>query len=127
MLKLGEKVIIVDDRFEQNLPIGEYGYVIAYDRNADNIFEYVVRVPKAGRNFLVPGDDIEREEVLVRQEVERIEREALIDYALMTRNEELFRYIMNGGEAQEQSEEEPTEETQSPEDFVRQIRLKAWI
>jgi hypothetical protein len=127
MLKLGEKVIIVDDRFEQNLPIGEYGYVIAYDRNADNIFEYVVRVPKAGRNFLVTGDDIEREEVLVRQEVDRIEREALIDYALSTRNEELFRFIMNGGEAQEQQAEEPAEETQSPEDFVRQIRLKAWI
>ncbi|MBD3921402.1 ATPase [Paenibacillus sp. PR3] len=127
MLKLGEKVIIVDDRFEQNLPIGEYGYVIAYDRNADNIFEYVVRVPKAGRNFLVPGDDIEREDVLVRQEVDRIEREALIDYALMTRNEELFRFIMNGGEEQEQQAEESAEETQSPEDFVRQIRLKAWI
>lgn len=127
MLKLGEKVIIVDDRFEQNLPIGEYGYVIAYDRNADNIFEYVVRVPKAGRNFLVPGDDIEREEVLVRQEVDRIEREALIDYALMTRNEELFNFIMNGGEVPEQTDEELTEETQSPEDFVRQIRLKAWI
>mgnify|MGYP001222859087 CR=1 FL=1 len=127
MLKLGEKVIIVDDRFEQNLPIGEYGYVIAYDRNADNIFEYVVRVPKAGRNFLVPGDDIEREDVLVRQEVDRIEREALIDYALMTRNEELFHFIMNGGEVQEQQGEESAEETQSPEDFVRQIRLKAWI
>ncbi|EFM11822.1 conserved hypothetical protein [Paenibacillus curdlanolyticus YK9] len=126
MLKLGEKVIIVDDRFEQNLPIGEYGYVIAYDRNADNVFEYVVRVPKAGRNFLVPGDDVEREEVLVKLEVDRIEREALIDYALLTRNEELFRHIMNGGE-QEEPVEEAAEETQSPEDFVRQIRLKAWI
>ncbi|WP_127533896.1 ATPase [Paenibacillus kobensis] len=126
MLKLGEKVIIVDDRFEQNLPIGEYGYIIAYDRNADNVFEYVVRVPKAGRNFLVTGDDVEREEVLVRQEVERIEREALIDYALQTRNEELFRHIMNGGEQVEEEEEEAPE-TQSPEDFMRQIRLKAWI
>ncbi|MWC30688.1 ATPase [Paenibacillus sp. MMS18-CY102] len=126
MLKLGEKVIIVDDRFEQNLPIGEYGYVIAYDRNADNVFEYVVRVPKAGRNFLVPGDDVEREEVLIKLEVDRIEREALIDYALSTRNEELFRHIMNGGE-HEEPVEETAEETQSPEDFVRQIRLKAWI
>jgi len=126
MLKLGEKVIIVDDRFEQNLPIGEYGYIIAYDRNQDNVFEYVVRVPKAGRNFLVTGDDVEREEVLVRQEVDRIEREALIDFALLTRNEELFRYIMNGGD-QEEEEEEAVPEAQSPEDFMRQIRLKAWI
>ncbi|GFN29752.1 ATPase [Paenibacillus xylaniclasticus] len=126
MLKLGEKVIIVDDRFEQNLPIGEYGYIIAYDRNQDNVFEYVVRVPKAGRNFLVTGDDVERESVLVQQEVDRIEREALIDYALLTRNEELFRHIMNGGTQQEQAEEEASE-PQSAEDFIRQIRLKAWI
>ena len=36
VLKLGQKIIIVGDRFEQNLPIGEYGYIIAYDRNADS-------------------------------------------------------------------------------------------
>lgn len=48
MLHLGEKIVIVGDAFEQNLPVGEYGYVIAYDRNPDNAFDYVIRSPKTG-------------------------------------------------------------------------------
>ncbi|ALS29602.1 ATPase [Paenibacillus sp. 32O-W] len=125
MLKLGQKVVIVSDRFEQNLPVGEYGYIIAYDRNADNVFDYVVRVPKVNRNFLVPGDDVELEETLISQEVDRVEREALIDFALATRNEELFRRIMNGGDQSEKSG--GSKDVQSREDFIRQINLKAWI
>ncbi|MGO4110977.1 ATPase [Paenibacillus sp. YAF4_2] len=126
MLKLGERVVIIADQFEQNLPLGEYGYIIAYDRNADNVFDYVVRVPAANRNFLVPDEDVELEEVLIQEEVDRIEREALIDYALATFNEELFKRIMKG-------EEEPEEletaggESQTSEDFIRQVNLKAWI
>ncbi|WP_276357787.1 ATPase [Cohnella caldifontis] len=126
MLKLGEKVIIVGDRFEQNLPIGEYGYIIAYDRNADSAFEYIIRVPKANRQFYVPSSDVELEETLIEQEAELIEREALIDFALATRNEELFRRIMRG-DAAEQTEEEREKEVQSREDFIRQVNLKAWI
>ncbi|MCU6712659.1 ATPase [Paenibacillus sp. J5C_2022] len=125
MLELGAKVVIVADQFEQKLPIGEYGYIIAYDRNADNVFNYVVRVPKANRNVLVPAEDVELEETLIELEVERIEREALIDYALATHNEQLFYRIMNGDkeEAEEESETQPT----SREDFIRQVNLKAWI
>jgi len=126
MLNLGQKVIIVADRFEQNIPIGEYGYIIAYDRNADNAFDYVVRVPKVNRNFAVPYTDIEVEEVLIAQEIERIEREALIDFALATRNEELFRSIMNRDEEVVEEEEAETEEI-SQEEFIRQVNLKAWI
>ncbi|MCQ6562582.1 ATPase [Paenibacillus mendelii] len=125
MLKLGQKVIMVSDLFEQNLPVGEYGYIIAYDRNADNAFDYVVRVPKAGRNFYVPAEDIELEEVLLQLEAERVEREALIDFALATHNEELFRRVMNGDE--EEVVEENSNEVQSREDFIRQVNLKAWI
>ncbi|ALS23829.1 MULTISPECIES: hypothetical protein [Paenibacillus] len=125
MLRLGQKVIIVGDSFEQNLPIGEYGYIIAYDRNADNVFDYVVRVPKVNKHYFVPGADVELEEVLLQQEVDRVEREALIDYALATKNEELFRRIMNG------DSEEPVADTnkdvQTREDFIKQIHLKAWI
>jgi len=62
MLQLGEKIIIVADAFEQNLPIGDYGYLIAYDRNPDNAFDYVIRVPQANRNFYVTAEDIESEE-----------------------------------------------------------------
>ncbi|SEC62836.1 ATPase [Paenibacillus sp. GP183] len=126
MLRLGQKVVIVADSFEQNLPIGEYGYVIAYDRNADNVFDYVVRVPRASKQFYVPSEDIELEEVLLRQEADRIEREALIDFALATNNEELFNKVMNGDEP-EAAVEKSKDEVQSHEDFVKQINLKAWI
>jgi hypothetical protein len=126
MLRLGQKVYIVADSFEQNLPIGEYGYVIAYDRNTDNVFDYVVRVPKASKHFYVPSEDIELEEVLLRQEADRIEREALIDFALATKNEELFNKVMNGEEP-EAALEKNKDEVQSHEDFVKQINLKAWI
>ncbi|MFD0681764.1 MULTISPECIES: ATPase [unclassified Paenibacillus] len=126
MLRLGQKVYIVADSFEQNLPVGDYGYIIAYDRNSDNVFDYVVRVPKINKHFFVPTADIELEEVLVQQEVDRLEREALIDFALATRNEELFRRIMNGEEAEAESVE-TVKEVQSQADFIKQVNLKAWI
>ncbi|GGE01725.1 ATPase [Paenibacillus nasutitermitis] len=126
MHKLGVKIVIVSDLFEQNLPVGEYGYIIAYDRNVDNAFDYIIRVPKANRNFFVPAADIELEEVLYQLEAERVERESLIDFALATHNESLFRRLMNGEEA-EVEEEAGASETQSPDDFIRQVNLKAWI
>lgn len=125
MLQLGSKVVIVADQFEQNLPVGEYGYIIAYDRNADNVFDYVLRVPNANRNFLVPDEDVELEEVLIQQEVDRVEKELLIDYALATYNEQLFNYIMRGDE--ELEEDASAKEPQSRDDFIRQVNLKAWI
>lgn len=125
MLKLGEKIIIVGDRFEQNMPVGEYGYVIAYDRNNDSAFDYIIRVPNANRQYYVPASDIELEDVLLELEAERIGREALIDYALATHNEELFKRIMNGDP--EEPEEETPREVQSREEFIRLVNLKAWI
>jgi hypothetical protein len=126
MLRLGQKVIIVADSFEQSLPLGEYGYIIAYDRNADNVFDYVVRIPKVNKHVFVPEEDIELEEVLLQLEAERVEKEALIDFALATRNEELFRRVMNG-EASEELAQEVSKEVISTEDFIRQVGLKAWI
>lgn len=125
MLRLGQKVIIVADSFEQNLPVGSYGYIIAYDRNSDNVFDYVVRVPGVNKHFYLPDEDVELEETLLAQEAERIEREALIDFALATRNEELFRSILNGNNESEGEAEQ--QKPQSRDDFVRQINLKAWI
>ncbi|NEW09124.1 ATPase [Paenibacillus sp. SYP-B3998] len=126
MLRLGEKIIVIADSLEQNLPIGQYGYIIAYDRNADNIFDYVVRVPKDNKHYYVPAEDIELEEVLLRQEADRIEKEALLDYALATKNEEMFRKIMNG-DSLEAVQVEQNKEVQSSEEFIKQIGLKAWI
>ncbi len=125
MFRLGQKVVFVNDSFELHFPIGETGYIIAYDRNADNVFDYVVRVPKLNKHFFVPAADIELEEILLQQEAEQVEREALIDYALVTKNEELFRFIMNGEVAE--APPEKSKEVQSREDFIKQINLRAWI
>jgi hypothetical protein len=124
MLRLGSKVVIVADSLEQNLPIGDYGYIIAYDRNGDNVYDYVVRIPKANKHVYVPATDIESEELLLSREAERIEREALIDYALATKNEALFNRIMNGDS---DDPKEVAKEVQNRDDFIRQVNLKAWI
>lgn len=126
MLQLGEKVYIVGDSIEQDLPIGDYGYIIAYDRNVDNLFDYVIRIPRLNKHFYVPADDIEPESVLLEEEVSRIEKESLIDYALATKNEELFYHIMNGNPVNE-DRVETSKEVQSKEDFIKQINLRAWI
>ncbi|WP_213527637.1 ATPase [Paenibacillus sp. J31TS4] len=126
MLRLGQKVCFIADSLEQNLPFGEYGYIIAYDKNADNIFDYVVRVPKVARHYYVPASDIELEEVLLQQEADRIEKEALIDFALSTKNEELFFRLVKGEEEFEPAQE-AVQESMSQEEFIRQVNLKAWI
>lgn len=125
--RLGERIVIVADTFEQNLPVGQYGYIIAYDRNADNAFDYVIRVPFSNRNFFVPAEDIELESRLLAQEAERIGKEALVDFALATRNEELFRRVMNGDHEEAVKEEEEAAKVQSREEFIRQVNMKAWI
>lgn len=122
-MRLGQKVIIVGDKFEQNLPIGEYAYIIAYDRNADNAFDYLIRVPKVGKQFFVPASDVELEEVLLKKAAEQVEKEALIDFALASKNKELFYRVMNG----ETAKAEDKKEKQSQEEFIRQVNLKAWI
>ncbi|WP_334076052.1 MULTISPECIES: ATPase [Paenibacillus] len=127
MLQLGERVVIVGDAFEQNLPVGEYGYVIAYDRNPDNAFDYVIRAPKTGRNYYVPSSDVESEELLMEYEAERATKEALIDYALATHNEKLFMHVMNGGDQDADEQKEPTKEVMSQAEFIKQVNLRAWI
>ncbi|GJM83835.1 ATPase [Paenibacillus timonensis] len=127
MLHLGEKIVIVGDAFEQNLPVGEYGYVIAYDRNPDNAFDYVIRSPKTGRNYFVPQSDIESESRLIEQEAERATQEALIDFALATHNEKLFKQIMNGEDSDADGQQEPTKEVMSQAEFIKQVNLRAWI
>lgn len=127
MLRLGERVTIVDDAFEQNLPIGQHGYVIAYDRNPDNAFDYVIRIPYLNRNFFVPAGDIELESEVLKREAEQVEREALIDFALSTYNEKLFHQVMNGELEPAAGEEDEAKETTSQADFIKQVNLRAWI
>ncbi|NGM85118.1 ATPase [Paenibacillus sp. 7124] len=127
MLRLGEKVVIVADAFEQSLPIGDYGYVIAYDRNPDNAFDYVIRIPQANRNFYVTADDVETEADLLTEEAERTTREALVDYALSTHNEKLFYQLMNGEAEQAEDIETSSKENMSQAEFIKQVNLRAWI
>ncbi|NGZ77892.1 ATPase [Saccharibacillus alkalitolerans] len=127
MLHLGEKIVIVADVFEQNLPVGEYGYLIAYDRNPDNAFDYIVRIPQANRNFFVTEKDIEPEVNVLRFEAEQVERAALIDYALATHNEKLFYQVMNGEEETSEPEIEAAAEPMSQAEFIKRINLRAWI
>jgi hypothetical protein len=127
MLRLGEKIVIVADAFEQSLPIGDYGYLIAYDRNPDNAFDYVIRVPQANRNFYVTAEDIEAEEQLLVVEAERATREALIDYALSTHNEKLFHHLMNGEDMDTEETETTSKESLSQAEFIKQVNLRAWI
>lgn len=127
MLRLKDKIIVIADSLEQNLPVGEYGYVIAYDRNQDNAFDYVIRIPKVNRNFFVPACDVELEERILEQEAEWTTREALIDYALLTYNEKLFYQIMNGDSNEVIEDEEATQDTLSQAEFIKQVNLRAWI
>ena len=124
MFKLGQRVVIVADSFEQGLPIGEYGYLIARDRNPDSAFAWVIRIPKIDKQFPVVEEDIDLEERLLEEEAERVSHEALLDYALATRNEALFRQLM-GIQDVEETNDEPAKE--SMEDFIRKVNMKAWI
>jgi len=123
MFKLGQRVIIVADSFEQGIPVGEYGYLIGRDRNPDSAFDWVVRIPKIDKHFPVVEADIASEEELMEQEADRIQREALLDFALATRNEALFRQLMGVQESEDL--EEPVKE--SMEEFIRKVNIKAWI
>jgi hypothetical protein len=125
MMRLGQKIILVSDKFEQGLPIGEHGFIIAFDRNPDNAFDYVVRIPKLNKHIFVPKEDIELEEILLQKEAERIEKEALLDFALATRNEGMFRRLLNGEE--EESPQDHPKESLSSADFIKQVNLRAWI
>ncbi|WP_103105463.1 ATPase [Brevibacillus reuszeri] len=124
MFKLGQRVVIVADSFEQGLPLGEYGYLIARDRNPDSAFAWVIRIPKIDKQFPIVEDDIDLEERLLEEEAARVSHEALLDYALATRNEALFRQLM-GMQDVEETNDEPAKE--SMEDFIRKVNMKAWI
>lgn len=126
MYRLGQRVILVSDSFEQGYPIGEYAYLIGRDRNPDSAFEWIVRIPKIDKHFPVVEADIALEEKLLEQEAEKVQREALLDYALATRNEALFRQLM--GMQEEVADEENKEAVkETAEEFIRKVNIKAWI
>lgn len=125
MLRLGQKVYIVGDKLEMKLPLGAYGFIIAYDKNPDNVFDYVIRIPNSNRHVYVTKEDIELEDVLLKQAIDQVEKEALIDFALATKNEELFQRVLNGEDSGEL--ENSQADLTGQENFIRQVHLKAWI
>ncbi|MCG6197659.1 ATPase, partial [Anoxybacillus sp. LAT_38] len=91
-------------------------YLIGRDRNPDSAFAWIVRIPKIDKQYAVPEEDIALEEKLIEQEAERIQREALLDFALATRNEALFRQLM-GMQDEAADNGDPVKE--SMEEFIR--------
>jgi hypothetical protein len=124
--KLGQRVIVTADAMEQHLPIGEYGFIIAFERNPDTVFEFVVRIPRLNRHFGVTRNDIESEEAILRREAEKVAVDALVDFALATKNEQLFNRVL-GYEQEELHAEHLSEEQMSQEEFIRQVNARAWI
>ncbi len=127
MFKLGQRVIIVADTFEQSLPIGEHAYIIARDRNPDSAFEWVIRVPRTDKHYPILEADIALEEQLLEQEAERVHREALLDHALLTRNEALFRQLMGIEDTADSDDNNDPPLKETPEEFIRKVNIKAWI
>lgn len=93
MHRLGSRVIITSDSLEQKLPLGASAYIIAFDKNPDTVFDYVIRIPHLAKNVLVTRHDLSSEADWLRREAERVQRAMLIDYALATRNRDLFHQL----------------------------------
>lgn len=125
MFKLGQRVIIVGDSFEQTLPIGEHAFIIGRDRNPDSVFEWIIRVPRVDKHFQIIEADIATEESIMIEEAEKVQQEALLDFALATRNEALFRQLM--GIEDDEKEQSDRVVKESTEEFIRKVNLKAWI
>lgn len=125
MFKLGQRVILVADSFEQGLPLGEHAYIIGRDRNPDSVFEWIVRIPRIDKAFQIVEADMATEESLLELEAEKIQREALLDFALATRNEALFRQLMGLSDDEIDNAENKVKET--TEEFIRKVNIKAWI
>ncbi|MGD8191650.1 ATPase [Brevibacillus ginsengisoli] len=124
MFKLGQRVILIADSFEQGLPLGEHAYIIGRDRNPDSVFDWIVRIPRIDKAFQIIESDMATEESLLEQEAEKIQREALLDFALATRNEALFRQLMGMSDDESDKENNLKEST---EEFIRKVNIKAWI
>lgn len=126
MFRLGQRVILVSDSFEQGYPIGAHAYLIGRDRNPDSVYEWIVRVPSIDKHYPIVEADIALEEKLLEVEAEKIQRESLLDFALATRNEALFRQLM--GMQEELAEEENKDAVKdTAEDFIRKVNIRAWI
>ncbi|MGC5325001.1 ATPase [Brevibacillus sp. SYSU BS000544] len=125
MFKLGQRIIIVADSFEQSLPVGEHAYIIGRDRNPDSVFEWIIRVPRIDKHFQIVEADITTEESIMEEEAEKVQQEALLDFALATRNEALFRQLMGMEESDQENNDHVIKE--STEEFIRKVNLKAWI
>lgn len=125
MFKLGQRIIIVADSFEQSLPVGEHAYIIGRDRNPDSVFEWIIRAPRIDKHFPIVEADIATEESIMEEEAVKVQQEALLDFALATRNEALFRQLMGMEDSDQENNDHVVKE--STEEFIRKVNLKAWI
>jgi len=94
MLPLMTRVLIQSDLLNLGLPVGKEAYIIAYNRQVDVAYRYLIRVPAIQKDFWVIEDDIRP--LSESDTVEDYSREAenvIIDVALQTRQFDIIKQL----------------------------------
>lgn len=87
---LMQPVMIVSDTLNYGLPVGSPAYVIMIERPGFIGTPYYIRVPSEQKEYWVPECDLDRADDWIAEESENVIQNALIDFALATRNKTLF-------------------------------------
>lgn len=94
MLPLMTRVVIQSDILNLGLPIGKEAYIIAYNRQVDVAYRYLIRVPSIQKDFWVIEQDIRP--LTDADTVEDYSKEAekvIIDVALQTRQFDIIKQL----------------------------------
>lgn len=93
--KAMDRVRIVSDTMNFDLPVHAIGYVQQVDRHIDTGLPYLVRVPTKKESWWVPECDIESDEQWTSSVIEGVLKELVINHALDTRNLEMFQQTIS--------------------------------
>lgn len=88
--KLMEQVYTIGDTLNFGFPVFEHGYVIAYNFDIKKAFSYYIRFPQKKENWWIPDCDLISSEEILNDEVEEIANRSIINYALDTKNKQIF-------------------------------------
>ena len=94
MLPLMTRVLIQSDILNLGLPVGKEAYIIAYNRQVDVAYRYLIRVPSIRKDFWVIEEDIRP--LTEADTVEDYSQEAekvIIDVALQTRQFDIIKQL----------------------------------
>ncbi|EGL83130.1 hypothetical protein CathTA2_1343 [Caldalkalibacillus thermarum TA2.A1] len=94
MLPLMSRVLIQSDTLNLGLPVGKEGYIIAYNRQVDVAYRYLVRVPAVQKEFWVIEQDIRPlKESETVEDYSKAAEDVLIDVALQTRQFDIIKQL----------------------------------